>query len=77
MILKLSRRKAYRLFRSQKGITSDGWRFNRFKEQHGASGLTLDSGAKLYYSHVNGYFVSGYHYAGDDVKIYAKFGKLA
>jgi hypothetical protein len=75
-MLKLSRRKAYRLFMSQKGIVSDGWKFRDLKGYHSASGLSLDSGAKLFYSRENGYMVTGYHYSGEDVAVYAKFGKL-
>lgn len=76
VMLKLTGIGAYKLFRKQKGIKSDRWTFKELKTTHAASGLTLDSGAKLFYSPVNGYYVTGYHYAGDDVKCYAQFGQI-
>lgn len=75
-LLKLTGIGAYKLFRKQKGIKNDRWTFTQLKTMHGASGLTLDSGAKLFYSETNGYYVTGYHYAGDDVKCYAQFGEI-
>lgn len=76
-MLKLTPRNAYRLFRRQKGIRGDGWKFRDLKGHHKASGLSLDNCAKLFYSeYYSAYIVSGYHYAGEDVKEHAAYGEL-
>lgn len=42
---------------------------------HGASGLTLPTGAKLYYSEHCGYHIGGYSCTGEDVQPYEKYAK--
>lgn len=64
---------AYNLIRSDPRIRTDGWTWREFKNYHTASGLTLQTGAKLGWSAHCGYFIHGYHYAGQDLRPYRKY----
>ena len=75
ILLNLTPLQAYNLFRAQKGLKSDGIEFRELKTQ-GASGLSLDSGAKLYRGSDGKYFVSGYDHYGNDVRVYERYGTL-
>lgn len=73
-IVLLTRNAAFIVFKRDKSLRKE-MTFREFRDYHAASGVTLASGAKLYKSHANGYFIAGYNYDGSDTAPYRKFAR--
>jgi hypothetical protein len=72
----LTRKTAFIIFSREKSLRGE-MSFREFLNTHKESGVTLRTGAKLYKSHTNGYFISGHHWQGEDVLPYRKFDRRA
>jgi hypothetical protein len=72
VIVTLTPRQAYKLFRREPELKKEGRRFRSAKD---SSGVTLKTGAKLY---CNGgqFHVGGYAHDGSDVLAYKDYGTV-
>lgn len=72
VIVKLTPRAAYTLFRREPQLKKEGRRFASTKD---GSGTTLKTGAKLYFGR-EGFHVGGYASDGSDVLAYKDYGTV-
>ena len=73
VIVTLTPRQAYKLFRREPQLKKDGRRFSSVKD---CSGTTLKTGAKLYCNSDNQFHVGGYAADGSDVLAYKDYGTV-
>lgn len=72
VIVKLTPRAAYTLFRRESQLKQEGRKFSSTKN---GSGTTLKTGAKLYFGG-DGFHVGGYAADGSDVLAYKDYGTV-